>query len=40
MSFPTKGSIEQLANRFLNENVKTVEEAIQGSCGQYHPHHF
>lgn len=28
MSFPTKGSLEQLAGKFLNDEVKTVEDAI------------
>ena len=28
MSFPTKGSLEQLASKFLNDEVKTVEDAI------------
>ena len=31
MSFPVKGSIEELAQRFLNDNVKTKEDAIQGA---------
>ena len=31
MSFPAKGSIEELAQKFLNDNVKTKEEAIQGA---------
>ena len=31
MSFPVKGSIEELAQKFLNDNVKTKEEAIQGA---------
>ena len=28
MSFPTKGSLEQLASKFLNDEVKTTEDAI------------
>ncbi|MBE6144110.1 MAG: RNA-binding transcriptional accessory protein [Firmicutes bacterium] len=32
MSFPQKGTIDELASRFLNENVKTKEEAITGAC--------
>ena len=31
MAFPTKGNIEDIARKYLNENVKTVEEAIQGA---------
>lgn len=32
MSFPTDGNIEQLAVKYLNDNVKTIEEAITGAC--------
>ena len=28
MSFPTKGNLEQLASKFLNDEVKTTEDAI------------
>lgn len=31
MSFPMNGSLEQMATKFLNDKVKSVEEAIQGS---------
>ena len=31
MSFPTMGTLEEMAKKFLNENVKTEEEAIQGA---------
>lgn len=31
MSFPVQGTIEELAGRFINENVKTVDEAITGA---------
>ena len=31
MSFPLKGTIEELAGRFINENVKTTDEAILGA---------
>ena len=31
MSFPTKGSIDSLVSKFINENVKTKEEAIEGA---------
>jgi len=31
MSFPLKGTIEELATRFINENVKTIEDAILGA---------
>ena len=31
MAFPTNGSMEDLAKKYLNENVKTVEDAIQGA---------
>ena len=31
MSFPTKGSIEALASKFVNDKVKTVEDAITGA---------
>lgn len=31
MSFPTTGSLEELAKKFINENVDTVEKAIEGA---------
>ena len=31
MSFPTTGSLEAMAKPYLTENVKTIEEAIQGA---------
>ncbi len=31
MSFPSKGDINTLASKFINENVKTVEDAIKGA---------
>lgn len=31
MSFPTAGSLEQLATKFVNDNVKSVEDAMQGA---------
>lgn len=31
MSFPTAGSLEEMAKKFITENVKTVEEAIVGA---------
>ncbi len=31
MSFPLDGSIEQMASKFINDKVKTVEEAITGA---------
>lgn len=31
LSFPTEGSLENMAKKFINENVKTVEEAITGA---------
>ncbi len=31
MSFPTKGSIDSLVSKFINENVKTKEDAITGA---------
>ena len=31
MSFPKEGSFELLASKYLNDNVKTTEEAIQGA---------
>lgn len=31
MSFPKNGSLEEMAKKFLNEQVSTVEEAIQGA---------
>lgn len=31
MSFPVNGSLEEMATKFLNDNVKTVDEAIMGA---------
>ncbi len=31
MAFPTNGNIENIAKKYLNENVKTVEDAIEGA---------
>ena len=31
MAFPINGNIENIAKKYLNENVKTVEDAIQGA---------
>ena len=31
MAFPTSGSLEDMAKKYITENVKTVEEAIQGA---------
>ena len=31
MSFPTKGNIDDIVNKYLNEKVKTKEEALEGS---------
>jgi len=31
MAFPTVGNIENIAKKYLNENVKTIEDAIQGA---------
>lgn len=31
MAFPIEGSLEQLASKFINEKVKSTEEAIQGA---------
>jgi len=31
MAFPTTGSVENIAKKYLNENVKTIEEALQGA---------
>lgn len=31
LSFPTEGSLEQMAKKFLNENVKTTNDAIMGA---------
>ena len=31
MSFPTKGSLENLASKFINEKVKTIEDALTGA---------
>ncbi len=32
MSFPTQGSLESLASKFVNDKVKTVEDALQGAA--------
>lgn len=32
MTFPTTGSIESLASKFVNDKVKSVDEAVQGAC--------
>lgn len=31
MAFPVNGSLDELAKKYINENVKTVEDAIQGA---------
>ena len=31
MSFPIKGSINEIASKYLNDKVKTIEDAIQGA---------
>ncbi len=31
MAFPTSGNIDEIAKKYLNENVKSIEEAIQGA---------
>ena len=31
MAFPTSGNIENIAKKYLNENVKTIESAIEGA---------
>ena len=31
MSFPTKGSIDDIAQKYLNENVKDINSAIEGA---------
>ena len=31
MSFPTNGSIEQISQKYINDKVKTLEEAIEGA---------
>ena len=31
MAFPTSGSIDTIAKKYINDNVKTLEEAIQGA---------
>lgn len=31
MAFPIKGNLEDMAKKYLNENIKTIEEAIQGA---------
>ena len=32
MMFPINGSLEDMAKKYITENVKTVEDAIQGAC--------
>lgn len=32
MSFPTQGSLESLASKFVNDKVETVEDALQGAA--------
>lgn len=32
MTFPTTGNIESLSSKFINDKVKSVEEAVQGAC--------
>ena len=32
MTFPTEGNIENLSSKFINEKVKTVDEAISFAC--------
>lgn len=32
MSFPTQGSLESLASKFVKDKVKTVEDALQGAA--------
>ena len=31
MAFPVNGNIENIAKKYLNENVKSIEEAVQGA---------
>ena len=31
MAFPISGNIENIAKKYLNENVKTIEDAVQGA---------
>ena len=31
MAFPINGNIDNIAKKYLNENVKTIEEAVQGA---------
>ncbi|MGN1357994.1 MAG: Tex family protein [Bacilli bacterium] len=31
MAFPIKGDINEIAKKYINENVKTIDEAIQGA---------
>ena len=31
MSFPTTGSLESMATKFLNDSVKTIDEALEGA---------
>lgn len=31
MSFPTKGSLEEMAKKFINENIDTLEKVIEGA---------
>ena len=32
MTFPENGSIDNLANRFVNDKVKDIDSAVQGAC--------
>ena len=32
MTFPTTGDIESLSNKFINDKVKNVDEAVTGAC--------
>lgn len=32
MTFPTTGSIENLASKFVGDKVKTIEDAVNGAC--------
>lgn len=32
MTFPTTGDIESLSKKFINDKVKTLEEAVTGAC--------
>lgn len=31
MSFPTTGNLEEMAKKFITENVETVEKAVEGA---------